>query len=87
MWVKINKTYDHWTGPRRVVAFKEGTKVSVTRNVGEALIEKGVAEEIDAPPRAEIKQLAAEAKEKVKKERAKAQAPTDAEKEAINSDA
>lgn len=87
MWVKINKDHDHWTGSRRMVAFKDGSEVSVTRTVGEALVELGVAEEIEAPSREVIKARASEVKARTKKQREKAQEPTDAEKEAADSDA
>jgi hypothetical protein len=50
MWVKITKDHDHWPNPRRMLSFKAGVEQSVKRDIGEALIKAGVAEEIAAPP-------------------------------------
>ncbi len=49
MWIRVLKDDDHWPKPRRMMSFKEGVEQSVTKSIGDALIEKGVAEEIPTP--------------------------------------
>lgn len=58
MWVRILKDHDHWPKPRRMMSFKAGIEQSVTKTIGDALVAKGVAEEIPAP----TSEQAAEAK-------------------------
>lgn len=50
MWVKVNKTHDHWPTTRRMITFKASEDPRpVTAKIGEALIAAGVAEEVPAP--------------------------------------
>lgn len=49
MWVRILKDHDHWPTARKMMSFKANIEQSVTKTIGDALIAKGVAEEIPAP--------------------------------------
>jgi hypothetical protein len=54
MWIKVNKNHDHWAAPRRMISFKAGDEPRIVkREIGDALIAAGVAEEVEAPARSE----------------------------------
>ncbi len=46
MKLKIIKDYDHRVSPAIVQAYREGTEVTVPREIGAALLKAGVAREI-----------------------------------------
>ena len=48
MWIRVSKKHDHWPSPRRMITYTPGDRL-VNKNVGEALIDAGVAVEIKAP--------------------------------------
>lgn len=54
MWIRVSEKHDYWPSPRRMITYTPGDRL-VNKTVGEALIDAGVAVEINAPNKEQAK--------------------------------